>query len=480
MAKNANAAPTNYTKLGPRELRKFDERARAIITEAQDLGWTFRVSNRGHAIGRAPYGHATFSVADTIDSKYGGSRIARRELERWKKEHETKQTYQAKLKSGLTKQVASLARELIVEYADKTAQQVPGPVKTVLERMADNDEVAFYLADRIAEGRATPLILTYDLDAHSTDITEESKPWRIQWVMADPDDHRVIGFGGPKMTPELAAGAVEAYLAAEAKTKALAKQAALDAATPARRTLPPAPPTRKKDPAVKMYACPEPGCDAVFERIQSLGSHKSQKHAPKKQCPWCKEMFARGGLALHTPSCKDNPASLETFVCGRCEGEYKNSGKARHESTCRRMNPEQTAAKRASNRLKRGLPLPEDAPVGMRNLAKSRDRAIQSIARTNAAAPEVNVLTGAPATPALEQTVIAAPTELSRLAAALPQIADPLSALMNLLAEVEELRSARPEDLRRQIEQLTIERDEAAKRAEEAEGKLATLKSVFG
>lgn len=475
MAKNANKAPAGYTKLTARDVRKFDQRARDLIFEAQEYGWTFRISSRGHAIGRAPDGRSTFSVSDTVDSKHGGSRIMRREFERWKKDQDTTKLQAAKAtRAAANTIIANLARHVIDDYTANGPDDAPESVKVVLRRMADDDDVATYMADRIAMRRPAPMILTNDLDNGSGNITEKSKPWRIQWVMADPDSHKVIGFGGPKMTADAAEAAVIEHLAGEARAKAEAKQAAIDAATPTPKPTPRAVDTTKMETFMKMYPCPHEGCEAVFEKQQSLGAHTLTVHQTKATCPWCSREFNKAALRTHEPACEKNPSHNDTFECGRCMGVFKVTGQGRHEGVCKKQTSAEIAAKRELNMRKRGLA----APVTVQPPSTTPAEREVKLAQLVAAAP--GPIVTVPDMPPTAPTPPVADTHLSRLAASLPQIADPLSALMNLLAEVEELRSQRPEDLRAQIEVLTTERDEAIKRAEEAEGKLATLKSVFG
>lgn len=471
---------TPYTRLNRNDLRAWDAKAWAIIRDAQDLGWTFRVSGKGHAIGRAPDGKSTMSVANRYDSKRSGTN-ARAELERWKKQHDTSQLQALKAtKAAANKIVANLARHLIDDYTDQEPGDTPEAIKVVLKRMADDDAVATYMADRIALRRPTPLILTNDLDTGSGEITDASKPWRIQWVMADPDNHRVIGFGGPKMDAETAAAALSEHIADEARAKAEAKQAAIDAATPKPRPTPAPKPvgsydTTKMETFMKMYACTHEGCEAVFEKRQSLGAHTLKEHQPKQKCAWCEREFNVSALRKHEPSCEKNPSRDDTFECGRCMGVFKETGKGRHEGVCKKQTSAEIAVKREQNMRKRGLTMPATVQVPAVADAE-RERKIAQIA---AATPGPVLVTEVEQPPTAPRAPVQE-THLSRLAASLPQIADPLSALMNLLAEVEELRAARPAELTAQVEALTIERDEAIKRAEEAEGKLATLKSVFG
>lgn len=71
------------------ELRKFDDEALAVIREFQQHGWRGYVSQRGHAIMRAPDGETTASISHRLGGKAGPARKARGDLARWLRTQDT-------------------------------------------------------------------------------------------------------------------------------------------------------------------------------------------------------------------------------------------------------------------------------------------------------------------------------------------------------------------------------------------------------
>lgn len=73
MSKRSTKATGQYRALTPGDLTGFDKEARALVLEAVDRGAVGRVSNRGHAILRAPNGSGTASVPPhLVDVNRGG------------------------------------------------------------------------------------------------------------------------------------------------------------------------------------------------------------------------------------------------------------------------------------------------------------------------------------------------------------------------------------------------------------------------
>lgn len=67
-------------------LRGFDQRAVALIHEAEDYGWTGRVSSKGHWIGRSPDGKTTMSVSKKVDSGNRTFQNCVADFRRWQRE----------------------------------------------------------------------------------------------------------------------------------------------------------------------------------------------------------------------------------------------------------------------------------------------------------------------------------------------------------------------------------------------------------
>lgn len=75
-----------YISLTRADVPGHDDQAKDLIVEMVALGWTGRLSSKGHAIMRSPDGESTSSIAR--DSKRGRSgRNARADFERWKSAH---------------------------------------------------------------------------------------------------------------------------------------------------------------------------------------------------------------------------------------------------------------------------------------------------------------------------------------------------------------------------------------------------------
>lgn len=75
----------SVTVTSPSELRGFDARARSLIADAMALGWTGRLSSKGHWIGRAPDGTATMSAPRKMDDRGRTGRNAVAAFTRWVK-----------------------------------------------------------------------------------------------------------------------------------------------------------------------------------------------------------------------------------------------------------------------------------------------------------------------------------------------------------------------------------------------------------
>lgn len=76
---------TVTAKLGTPSLPGFDRRARAMVKDMIDHGWTGRVSSKGHWIGRSPDGTATISVARNMDAPNRARQNTEAEWTRWKR-----------------------------------------------------------------------------------------------------------------------------------------------------------------------------------------------------------------------------------------------------------------------------------------------------------------------------------------------------------------------------------------------------------
>lgn len=68
----------------------FDAASLALIAEYESHGWTFRVSSRGHAIGRSPDGEATCSIARRMASANRTRQNSEADLRRWLRQQEEK------------------------------------------------------------------------------------------------------------------------------------------------------------------------------------------------------------------------------------------------------------------------------------------------------------------------------------------------------------------------------------------------------
>lgn len=76
---------TVTAKLGTSSLPGFDRRARAMVKDMLDHGWTGRVSSKGHWIGRSPDGTATIAVARNMDAPNRARQNTEAEWTRWKR-----------------------------------------------------------------------------------------------------------------------------------------------------------------------------------------------------------------------------------------------------------------------------------------------------------------------------------------------------------------------------------------------------------
>jgi hypothetical protein len=64
----------------------FSKESRALIYEAEALGWTFRVTGSGHAMGKAPDGKATMSVPRGLSRADRSQQNCEADLRRWERE----------------------------------------------------------------------------------------------------------------------------------------------------------------------------------------------------------------------------------------------------------------------------------------------------------------------------------------------------------------------------------------------------------
>ena len=118
------------------EWKGFDRESRDLISEAEGWGWTFRLSSKGHAIGKAPDGRTTMSVTPR-QSKARTGRNQRAEFERWVREWTRARA--ASMAESMTPIVES-AEFALLDPADQVmARAAVKKSKEVLEHIAQED-----------------------------------------------------------------------------------------------------------------------------------------------------------------------------------------------------------------------------------------------------------------------------------------------------------------------------------------------------
>lgn len=308
---------TEYAKMTREQARSLDEDAWSVMDEAQTMGWQFRRGSKGHYIGRAPDGKATMAVSPKTGNARAG-RNMRAEFERWKRGQLAEPAMIAaagheildNLTIGHARAAMEHALDSIVADQFPAGSNAAETFRTLTRLMMDNDEFALYMGRAIrskTKGPAVrmPSIMTWDLDAASRgetekpwEITETTRPWRVQWIAVVPDTDKIVAFGGPQMTSEFAHAMLDASNAHDARVKALARQAALDATTITQET------------TVKMHVCTE--CDKHFENPSRLKGHMTSTHM-MVECEFCGRVTKGPGPAgVHRKRCEQNPDRVLT------------------------------------------------------------------------------------------------------------------------------------------------------------------------
>jgi hypothetical protein len=299
----STATYTTFTREGAKTL---DEEAWSIVAEAQDLGWKFRRSSKGHLIGRAPDGKTTMSVArDSLRARSG--RNQRAEFERWKHEQQHEQVVADAGERAVQAFTAGLGGRAMRDALDGyVANNFPAgstaaeTMRSIAELMLEHDKLTAYLGKLVVSSERSadrmPLIMTNDLDAEAAcgkpwEISESSRPWRIQWLALHPDTFEVLAHGGPQMRREDAEQHAAQMLADRAQRNAERRKPVL------------APPTTET--TVKMHVCTE--CDKHYENQARLQAHMMSNHQGGA-CEFCeRQVRGAGPMARHRKSCRSNP-----------------------------------------------------------------------------------------------------------------------------------------------------------------------------
>lgn len=74
------------TVVAPSQLRGWDKECKSLVDAAQALGWTGRISSKGHWIGRSPDGTETMAVQPKQSSNRGLENTKAR-FTRWCRNH---------------------------------------------------------------------------------------------------------------------------------------------------------------------------------------------------------------------------------------------------------------------------------------------------------------------------------------------------------------------------------------------------------
>lgn len=83
MPRSKTGALREYKRLTKNDLKAFDQPSRELVLDMIGAGWIGRVSQRGHAIMRAPESELTCSVGPDHESNPNKLKMARRTFERW-------------------------------------------------------------------------------------------------------------------------------------------------------------------------------------------------------------------------------------------------------------------------------------------------------------------------------------------------------------------------------------------------------------
>lgn len=303
---------SGYALLTRADTRAFEDESWEIIDAAQQHGWKFRVSSKGHAIGRAPDGKTTLSVSPQ-NKGTSTRRNQRAPWERWLRQH---QAVADGAQRALDAFATGLSQGAMLERLDEivdamTANGVLGEgnretFKSLVKMTIEDDAVAQVLGLWMMSPRTNPApeLWLRDLDHDEANIlTADSRLWRVQWVMyTDVEGHVTpVGWGGPQMRKADAEQWALGLMAARARRKAEKKQAAIDAATPTTATM---------ETTVKMHVCTE--CDKHFENPSRLKGHMTSTHT-MVECEFCGRVTKGPGPAgVHRKRCEQNPDRVLT------------------------------------------------------------------------------------------------------------------------------------------------------------------------
>lgn len=182
------------------DLVGFAKECADLAMEAVEVGWTGKMSSKGHLIMRAPDGKTTMSI-----SRSGGGRSLknmRSNLERWKRTVQQDRFYQA-VSEGFDQFekdqfLERLSMALQVRTNEMLSDHMVDVMRSVYTIVLEREEVADFAFGLAKDER----IKDFGWVSSFSDQDEEAvRVWTVNWAVFDRRDGRVIDLGGPRTDP---------------------------------------------------------------------------------------------------------------------------------------------------------------------------------------------------------------------------------------------------------------------------------------
>lgn len=193
-------ATATYSAITRADMAGFDAKCIDLAMEAQELGWTGKMSSKGHMIMRAPDGETTFSISRRWTNGRAGMNM-RSNLERWKRQALTQPDFTAfdQITEGLEReQFVERLKVALVQAAGELDAVVSDAMSAVYSVVLQRDEVAAFAFQCAKEQR----ISHFGWLAAYPDDPSDMRAWTVNWAVFDRRDGRVIDFGGPRHTEQ--------------------------------------------------------------------------------------------------------------------------------------------------------------------------------------------------------------------------------------------------------------------------------------
>jgi hypothetical protein len=266
-------ATATYTEFTRADLAGYDKECIEVALSAQSLGWTGRMSSKGHMILRAPDGESTMSVSRSSNGRSLANMKAN--LDRWKRRSEGAADFREFEKVMDKVEREQFIARLSQALADRSGEYLSNDdaaevMRTVYTIVLEREEIAEFAFDLAKNQRIQDFGW---LSAHPDDLASV-RAWNVNWAIFDRRDGRVIDLGGPRTAPT---GEEWSREFVEVK---VAEQVAFERKYP--DGLPPAdeespvPTIAEKDD--RPYRCEI--CERTFKFPHNLGRHMSTIHKP--------------------------------------------------------------------------------------------------------------------------------------------------------------------------------------------------------